>query len=249
MASLSRPRPKSRPRHSAEPTPGYAFTHNVLTSLPQHELLQLVNAGSPFFLPKGKFLFKPGDRAVGCYWLGQGSIKASLKTRSGQVRILAILGAGSSFGELALIDGEANWATVEALEDCELTLISRAVFNDYAHAHPDIYRHLFPPLIARLRQADQEMAEANFLTVKVRVARVLEKLAEELGEQTSSHRNLIPSNIHQDDVAALSGVARESVCRTIAEWRRRKIVIESSSAGIVVDTARLHKEAMDGVGK
>jgi CRP/FNR family transcriptional regulator, cyclic AMP receptor protein len=246
MASLSRLKTKSRRRHSAEPTPGYTFTHNVLTSLPQHELLQLVNAGLRFLLPKGELLFKPGDPAVGCYWLGQGNIKASLKTRSGQVRILAILGAGSSFGELALIDGEANWATVEAVEDCELTLISRAVFNDYAREHPDIYRHLFPPLIARLRQADQEMAEANFLTVK---ARVLEKLAEELGEQTSSHRNVLPSNIHQDDVAALSGVARESVCRTISEWRRRKIVIESSSAGIVVDTTRLHKEAMAGVGK
>jgi CRP-like cAMP-binding protein len=55
------------------------------------------------------------------------------ETRSAQIRILAILGAGSSVGELALIDGEANGATVEALEDCERTLISRAVFNDYAH--------------------------------------------------------------------------------------------------------------------
>jgi hypothetical protein len=90
------------------------------------------------------------------------------------------------------------------------------------------------------------MAEANILTVK---ARVLEELAEELGEQTSSHRNVIPSNIHQEDVAALSGVVRESVYCTIAEWRRRKVVIESSSAGIVVDTTRLHKEAMDGIGK
>jgi CRP/FNR family transcriptional regulator, cyclic AMP receptor protein len=249
MASVSRHKPKSRPHPSSEPTPGYAFTHNVLTSLPRQELLQLVNAGTRFFLPKGKLLFKPGDRATGCYWLETGNIKASLKTRGGQVRILAILGPGSSFGELALLEGEARWATVEALEDCELTLISRAVFTEYGREYPDIYRHLFSPLVARLRQADLEMAEANFLTVKARVARVLEKLAEELGEQTSSHRNVIPSNIHQDDVAALSGVARESVCRTIAEWRKRKIVLESSGAGIVVDPIRLHKEVMDGVGK
>jgi CRP-like cAMP-binding protein len=89
MASLPKSRSKSnrksRLRHSVEPTPGYSFTHNILTSLPRQEVQELVNAGTELFLPKGKLLFKPGDRATGCYWLERGNIKASLKTRHSRI--------------------------------------------------------------------------------------------------------------------------------------------------------------------
>jgi CRP/FNR family transcriptional regulator, cyclic AMP receptor protein len=73
------------------------------------------------------------------------------------------------------------------------------------------------------------------------VARALLQFARYFGEEAVLGRSLIRYKITQNDLAAIAGVARESVSRTFRELRRQQIVEGSSRTGYVV-----HKSGLEG---
>jgi CRP/FNR family cyclic AMP-dependent transcriptional regulator len=79
--------------------------------------------------------------------------------------------------------------------------------------------------MTRLRQfANQALGAAGKTVTKARLARTLLELGELLGEKDDSGHIVIRHQIHQDDLAAMAGVARENVSRVISDWKRRKVI-------------------------
>ncbi len=72
---------------------------------------------------------------------------------------LAVLGPGSFFGELALLDGGERTATVVADTDLTLLVLSRREFRSLQSTAPSVAYKLLVELGARLRQADAMLAD------------------------------------------------------------------------------------------
>jgi CRP/FNR family transcriptional regulator, cyclic AMP receptor protein len=194
-------------------------------------------------LRQGETLFERGDAGDGCYWLRHGVVAIHATSAAGDQRTLAILGPDALIGELAMIDGLPRSASVAALRDCSLTFISRAAFRAMLRSHPELYTDIVAMLAARLRQSDEEMIASSFLTVRARVARALLQFAHHLGETTDTGRVRIQHKITQSDLAAMAGVARESVSRTLGVWHKIKILEGSLRSRYLVDMRRLEHEA------
>ena len=216
---------------------------HLLAKLPREFTNKLLAGERTLKLREGETLFERGDAGDGCYWLRRGVLAVCVASADAEQRILAILGPGAIVGELAMIDGLPRSASVQAVRDCELTFVSRAAFADMLQRHPELYNDVVTTLAARLRQTDEDLAASSFYTVRSRVARALLQFAHHLGEEARPGRVLIRHRITQGDLAAMAGVARESVSRTFGEWQRQKIVEGSSRAGYVVDKARLEAAA------
>jgi CRP/FNR family cyclic AMP-dependent transcriptional regulator len=229
--------------NSFETTPETIAPDNVLGSLPAELSGRLLAGQRTITLREGETLFERGDAGDGCYWLRRGVLAVLIASAKGDQRILAILGAGSVVGEVAMIDGQPRSATVQAVRDCVLTFVSRAAFTDMMSRNPELYRTIVMTLAARLRQSDDDMVASSFLTVRARVARALLEFARHLGEDMGSGRIRIRRKITQSDLAAMAGVARESVSRTLSGWSRQKILEGSARAGYVVHETRLKGEA------
>ena len=216
---------------------------SILTRLPEPYSSRLLVNAKPLLLSKGQALFRRGDPGDGCYWLQRGVLKIIITSPSGDERILAILGPDSIVGELAMIDELPRSATVEAISDCHLMFVSRVGFAACLAEYPGIYGYLVSTLVSRLRSSDEETAAASFLTVKARVARAFLQLARHLGEDMGSGQILIAHKISQNDLAAMAGVARESVSRTLGDWRRHKVISQSSRSNYVIHQEELEREA------
>ena len=228
-----------------ERTPEKIGLHHLLGRLPTDVSRQLLAGKRTLRLREGMTLFERGDIGDGCYWLLNGVVAVSVASAAGDERILAILGQNAIIGELAMVDGLPRSASVKALRDCELAFVSRAAFTDMLRRNPELYADIVTTLAARLRQSDEDMAASSFLAVRARVARALLQFARHLGEDAGSGRVRIRYRVTQSDLAAMAGVARESVSRTLSEWRRRKVLEESSRTGFVVHRARLENEAAE----
>lgn len=187
-------------------------------------------------------LFQTGDTGDGCYLLNSGMLKVIMTSSQGDERILAILAPGTIVGDLAMIDGLPQSASVVALTDCELCFVSRTAFEHFASQHAEIYQYLVKVLAARLRQADKHIASLAFLSVKGRVAHALLELAKTVGLENGSGEVLIPRMINQKGLAAMSGVARENVNRVLGDFQRSKVVSRSSEAYRIDDRAELERE-------
>ena len=218
-------------------------SHNLLSGLPSEYSSRLLARAPTVTLNKGQTLFESGAVGDGCYWLEEGVLKVTIASDRGTERILAILGPGSIVGELAMIDGLPRSATVQALRDSRLTFVARSVFLGCLRDYPEMYRHIVTTLVARLRQADEEVAAASFLSFKARIARALLHFAKYLGEPTETQGQLVIRHpLRQDDLAALADVARENASRILSEWKRRKI-IDHHTHSYVIHKEKLEREA------
>jgi len=72
---------------------------------------------------------------------------------------LSILEPGEFFGEMGLIDDEPRSASVVAIEDTELLLISREAFTQIAFSHPVVMFNLMRTLSGRLRDTNERFVE------------------------------------------------------------------------------------------
>ena len=222
----------------------FLSSHSLLSGLPREYTARLLAKATATSLKTGQTLFETGAAGDGCFWLEEGVLKVSVMSVQGTERILAILGSGSIVGELAMIDGLPRSATVQALRDSKLTFVPRSLFLNLLADHPDIYRQLLATLVARLRQADEEVAAASFLSFRARIARALLQFAKHLGEPgpTQGHV-IIHHKLRRDDLAALADVARENVSRILSEWKKRKIIYHHSRSVYEIHRARLEREA------
>ena len=217
--------------------------NNLLGRLPREIAGKLLATERTVTLSEGEILFERGDAGDGCYWLRRGVLKVSVESAAGEERILAILGPGAIVGELAMIDGLPRSATVHAVRPSELTFISRSAFSEMLRGSPQLYADIVKTLAGRLRQSDEDMVASTFLSVSARVARALLQFARHLGQEIGPGQLQIRHRITQSDLAAMAGVARESVSRTLRGWSRQKILEGSSRGGYVVNEARLKGEA------
>ncbi len=213
----------------------------ILHSLPENLSTRLFRDAPPRHVGAGEALFHAGDPGDGCYRLEHGLLKVLITSPRGEERILAILGPGAIAGELSVIDGGPRSASVFAVKECNLTFVRRAAFEEYAQQHPEIYRFLLDVLAARLRETDEAVAAASFMTVKSRLARALLELAKVLGEEDDSGQVLIRHKIKQSDLAVMAGIARENVNRALSDWKRRKLVSKSKGYYCLQDIATLKR--------
>ena len=215
-----------------------------LLGLPQPFLQQLLAAAKTVTLDEDEVLFEYGEPGDGCYFVNQGVLKVARRSATGEQRILAVLGPGAIVGELAMIDGLPRSATVVALRACRLSFVPRSAFVQAIKRTPNIHEYLVGTLAARLRNADEDAAAASFLKVSARVARALLQLAEQLGEASADpDRITVRHEMRQSDIAALAGVARESVSRTVSNWRRQGLIEVLGRNAYVISRRHLETQA------
>jgi CRP/FNR family cyclic AMP-dependent transcriptional regulator len=191
----------------------------------------------------GQTLFLAGDPCIGCYQMIEGLLKVTLDLASGRERILAILGPGALVGELSVIDGTPRSACVTALRPSKLRFVSRAAFDAFGHAHPEIFRTIAGVLARRLRDINGALVAASFLPVKGRAARTLLILADAFGKDVGAGRILIRQKVSQGDLAAMAGIARENLSRVLQDWMEGKLVSRLAGYYCVEDKAALEREA------
>ncbi len=218
-------------------------SQSLLSGLPSHMSASLFNAATAVKLTADETLFMAGDSGDGCYRVEDGLLKVTMVSRAGGERILAFLGKGAIVGELSILDDLPRSASVVAVRPAELSFLSRAAFEDFAKAHPEIYKSLVTLLAARLRETDAVVAAGSFLPLRGRVALTLLELAHEFGQDVGGGRIVIRQKISQADLAAMAGIARENVSRILNDWKRRKLVSRLSGYYCLENKAQLQHEA------
>jgi len=106
-----------------------------------------------FAIPAGHTLFRQGDDGDDLYLVASGSLGVYQQRPSGDLRLLALIQAGETVGEMALISGERRSATVIAIRDSELLRLSREKFDRLLKRQPELLKGINRLLVERLRHA------------------------------------------------------------------------------------------------
>ncbi|MCC6735185.1 MAG: Crp/Fnr family transcriptional regulator [Bauldia sp.] len=162
----------------------------------------------------GETVFAVGAPGHAMMAIARGTIRISYPTTRGRALVLADLGPGEMFGEVALLDGRERSATATAVTPCEVVVLERCHVVPVLRERPDVCLKLLDLLCARLRRSDERMADIAFSQLPVRLAKTILSRAGALER----------IDLSQSDIADMVGSARENVNRQLRAWQRRGIV-------------------------
>jgi serine/threonine-protein kinase len=108
----------------------------------------------------GEHIVREGEPADAAYVVVSGRAVV-YKTVDNERRILREVGAGDVFGEMAILTSSVRTASVEALEDCLLTVLSREVFEREVDAMKPWMSAFARTLAARFRELEEATAASR----------------------------------------------------------------------------------------
>lgn len=189
-------------------------------------------------LPAGTLLFRDGDPGAHMYVIQKGSVRIFTEVGERQ-KLLAVLGPGDFFGEMALLNQKARTASAEVVEDALLLEIDGKTFGQMLAANREIALRLIQKLAHRLDSAN---ALIDLLMHRDPKARVILGLAHEAefngvnGEDGSVLVRLDPSALAQQ--LALPTPEVEAV---LARLYRLNIASLQGDGFLIPSVLRLHE--------
>lgn len=208
----------------------------LFAELSDPELQRITDAVVPRSYPKGTRVFLEGDTSDTCYIIRSGELKVTREHPDGRAIVLATLPAGEVVGELAMLDGEARSASVEAGVDAQLLALSANEMRAILRDHAEITVKLIQALTRRLREANERISSQSFQTVPSRVAGVIAQLVAETDAESPKSPTI---RMTQADLAQLAGTSRESVSRFLATLERAGVVRVGRGRVTVLEPERL----------
>jgi signal transduction histidine kinase len=122
----------------------------------------------------GEIIFSAGDAGDGLYLVESGRVRISAVVGNGQSRVLAMIGSGDFFGEMAVLDDAPRSATATADVDTEAYFLARGDLTGLLERRPKFALELLPVFSLRMRALNQkytdEVTQAERLAVVGRFA-------------------------------------------------------------------------------
>lgn len=120
----------------------------------------MIEADNRIVLPAGASIFSQGDTADFAYLVEEGWVEI-FSMQDGLRRVLALVGPGEMFGEMAVIDSSPRSASASVAEECNLVRIDRDQFNALMGRVEPFQAELVHKLVARFRQATRRFLEGG----------------------------------------------------------------------------------------
>ena len=207
---------------------------NIFSDLSEKECEFLKHICKPRNYLKNSMIILEEEYGDLVFLVKVGTIKITRVNDEGKEVILALLGPGEMFGELAVLDGEARSANALAQENCELFAINKEDFLDILKNHPTVSFNVMSELAKRLRKSDQQIEALSLSDAEHRIGVSLLNLAEDMGVIRKG-KVTIQNLPFQQDIANMAGTSRETVSRVLKILENKNMIFKEGHTLVIPD--------------
>jgi len=129
----------------------------VFRDMPVHMLDEVSRVVEDRMLPARTVVFKRGDPGDSFWVILSGKVRVFRSDDQGVEITLSELGPGQSFGEVALLTGEARSASVETLEETQALVLTKEQFQQVLKSHPEVSLTFIKQLSGWLKRDEQAL--------------------------------------------------------------------------------------------
>lgn len=164
---------------------------------------------------KKDILFREGEHPRWLFFVEKGKIKLYKTSDDGRELIVKVAYPGDFLGFLALFNEDAYPESAAALEDCTIKLVPKSDFAALIFGNRDVNARFIKMLASHVAEREQQLIELAYNSVRKRVATAIINLF----DQGSSEIHLL-----REDLAALAGTAKETVIRTLTDFKNEGMI-------------------------
>lgn len=196
---------------------------------------------------EGSRLYNAGDPANALYVVAEGRVKLSQVTAAGTETVTEILVPGELFGAMGTLGEPCHLQTSSALVGSCTLRLDQDDFRQVLVDHPRVALRVLDDVAARLTRAQSDIGGQTTDTVPQRVATVLLRLADKLGEDRGPDGVMLEVPLSRADLAGLARSTPESVSRVMSRWKREGVIDSGRRWTTLRDSQRL-KDVAAGAG-
>lgn len=208
----------------------------LFSCLSSEELDKLQDVITEKHFKKNSTILMEDDSKNFMYVIYSGKIKVVRVSPEGKEQILVIRKKGEFFGEMTLLDGKTQPASIVAIEDATVGLISRSAFEWYFMKNENMLRQIISLLCERLRESWMMLRILGLSDAETRIRAVLAHISLIYGIK-DLRGIIIPIKLTHKDLADYVSLTRETVSRLLSRLCQsgeieildnRNIVLKSS---------------------
>ena len=188
--------------------------------------------------PAGALLYLEEQDPHGVFLLCAGEVKLSISSSAGKTLILRIAKPGEVLGLMAVLANIPYEVTAETLRPCQVSFVRREDFLNLLTRYPEMHRGVVKQLTALYSGACEQLRTVGLSTsVPEKVARFLLDWTSE-GKPTKSETK-VTFPLKHEEIAEFVGTTRESVSRTLSDFKTKGLVVLQGSTLTIANRAGL----------
>lgn len=193
---------------------------------------------------KDAFVFIEGEDAEFLCFVVSGVVRSYRTTLLGTEQTLEIVRHGELFAVTGFVTGGAYGSTAAALEPSVIGFVRNDALRELTKTHADLGWVLLQKFGDRLLDCEQHVASLTGRDTATKLARALLQLGEN-NASTKSGEIALDVRLTHRELAQLVGCSRETVTRTLRDFREDGSVDINSSGHLVLHRRQLERHAQE----
>jgi CRP/FNR family transcriptional regulator len=190
----------------------------IFDNFTDQELSALLERTRVYKCRKGETIFLDDDQNQLMYIILKGRVKVVETTSEGLERVMAFRQRGDYFGEMGLLDGKTDSATIIAMEPCHMLLLTKGLFDEFFLENNRALQGIIAVLCRRLRESWVFHNIIGFKDAESKIRATLARYGKTLGIRDSSGV-IINSTLSHQSIADRVQITRETATRALKRMK------------------------------
>lgn len=193
----------------------------IFDNFTDQELAALLEKTRVYKCRKGETIFLDDDQNQLMYIILKGRVKVVETTAEGLERVMAFRQRGDYFGEMGLLDGKTDSATIIAMEPCYMLLLTKSLFDEFFLENNRALQGIIAVLCRRLRESWVFHNIIGFKDAESKIRATLARYGKTLGIRDSSGV-IINSTLSHQSIADRVQITRETATRALKRMKEQQ---------------------------
>tara|TARA_Y100000589_G_scaffold50480_1_gene42123 strand:+ start:374 stop:1051 length:678 start_codon:yes stop_codon:yes gene_type:complete len=185
----------------------------------------------------GETIFNQGDVPKNLYIVLEGSLYVTEFTEDGKAVAHELISKGDCFGEIAIIDQKLRSASILCAENVKLGVLSSNFVQNVLLKDINICTNLLQKFSSIIRKMNTQVFNLVTASAKKRLLFHISYLSESRIDKPG--KKILDKSLSHADLAALSGMTRETVSRIMSELRNEGFISNNVDGEIEILVKKL----------
>lgn len=197
---------------------------------------KLSNSRTNKIFNKKQIIFSEGSYPNGLYFINKGKVKTYKTNSDNKELITGLHKEGDFIGYHALLEEGVYTESASALEDTEMSLVSKEDFFTLIYKNSEVSKKFIKMLSDNVVENEKALLNLAYNSVRKRLARALIELKTRYQKDDSKPFSMA---IFREDLANMAGTSQETTIRTLGDFRDEKLIEIHGGTITILNTGKL----------
>jgi len=218
---------------------GLQGIRDIVNHIGSRDMIQLMNEeGITNAYKRRQKIYSEGQHALRLFYVESGRVKTYKTNDDGKELITGIFNPGEFFGYISILEHTPYREAAETLEDSEIATIPRDSFEELIYTNPDALKKIVSVLAHNIMQKEEQLIGLAYNSLRKKVANALLLVHDKYQHDGTTIGSI---DISRDNMATIAGTAKESLIRTLSDFKEENLIDIKKGEILILDKSKLQR--------